>query len=399
MSNPASASVPSETLRPLAATPGRGRLWRLEAVRGFAAFYVVLHHIFNTSLGLKHTILGLPFRFGIEAVLVFFILSGFVISYAHPNSSDRPDKFKNYLFKRLRRIYPIFVISLLLAYLVSCLSAGNWEPVNLPRLLGNIFMFQKLSVQPGVAPLPYAGNSPLWSLAYEWWFYMLFFPINRWVPRSAQKFLVLAVAITGMVINQFYPNCMGWYFAYFIIWWAGVELAHEFRQTGDISFSGQKTMLALVAVPILWYSFVTWRWLPHAKELQFSASPLFDLRCFLMTPAFILMVLAWRQFRFAGFDFALGNFRRLAGISFALYVFHYPIIVHLRLLQGPKLLYPDLILRIGLAFFLAWLAEGVLQKWINRITDPLLKRDRRSSTPAHAVPVSNQGSGVSPNPL
>jgi len=39
-------------------------LWQLEALRGFAAFYVLLHHISSSYLGLQHSPFGLPFRFG-----------------------------------------------------------------------------------------------------------------------------------------------------------------------------------------------------------------------------------------------------------------------------------------------------------------------------------------------
>lgn len=48
------------------------RLLKLEALRGFAALYVLLHHVSSSYLGLKSSFVGFPFRFGQEAVLVFF---------------------------------------------------------------------------------------------------------------------------------------------------------------------------------------------------------------------------------------------------------------------------------------------------------------------------------------
>lgn len=350
----------------------RGRLWRLEALRGFAAFYVLLHHTSSNYLHLKYTIWGFPFRFGLEAVLTFFILSGFVICYSHQNASGQCDDFKTYFIKRTRRIYPIFILSLLLAQGIACIGAGGWAPVDLRRFFGNLFMLQNFPAHTGLFCVPFGDNMPLWSLSFEWWFYMMFFPIHRWVPRKAQKFLVLGLAVIGMLVNQFHPNVVCWFLVFFILWWTGVELAHEFRQTGDVSFSGQKTMLALIGVPLTWYAIVSWQWHRQGGQLHFNTYPFFDFRYFLVTPLFICLLIAWRQIRFAGFDRTLGNFERVGGISFGLYVFHYPILCDLRLLGGEKWFYADLILRISLAFFLAWLAEGVLQKWINKTTNPLL---------------------------
>jgi peptidoglycan/LPS O-acetylase OafA/YrhL len=359
----------------------RPRLWRLEALRGFAAFYVLLHHISSNYLNLKHTIWGFPFRFGLEAVLIFFILSGFVICYSHQNASGKRDNFKIYFIKRTRRIYPIFILSLLLAQAIACFSVRGWAPVNFHRLLGNIFMVHNYPTQPGTFCLPFADNIPLWSLSFEWWFYMMFYPLDRWVPRRTQKFLVLGLVLVGLLINQFHANSACLYLIFFIIWWTGVELAHEFRKTGDVSLPEQKTMVALVGVPLLWYAIATWQWFRHGGQMSFITYPFWDFRFFLVTPVLLGLIFAWRHIRFAGFDQTIGLFKRVGPISFALYVFHYPIVCDLRLLAGEKFFYPDLALRICLAFFLAWLAEGLMQKWINRITNPLLNQSRPKVEP------------------
>jgi peptidoglycan/LPS O-acetylase OafA/YrhL len=42
-------------------------------------------------------------------------------------------------------------------------------------LLGNIFMLQDvISLKPNVISAVYMGNGVLWSLSYEWWFYILY---------------------------------------------------------------------------------------------------------------------------------------------------------------------------------------------------------------------------------
>jgi len=349
------------------------RMWQLEALRGFAALYVLAHHISSSYLKLKHTIWGLPFRFGQEAVLIFFLLSGFVICYSHRLAGPGRDNFKTYLIKRGRRIYPIFLLSLLLAYIIACIGAHALAPVDWRTLAGNLFMLQDHPERPGYLFLPFDDNMPLWSLSFEWWFYMMFFPIYHWVPAQRQKFIVLGLCLTGVLVNFFLPNGICWFLVFFLIWWAGVELAREFSATGNVTISGQKTMLAFLGIPMLWYGLTTWSWRLHGQPLTFITFPFVEFRYFLMAPFFIMLMFAWKRTGFAGLNCTLGWFRKVGLISYALYLFHYPIICDLRLLATDKLFYLDLILRVLLAFLLAWLAEGLLQPWIKRATNPWLK--------------------------
>lgn len=87
----------------------------LDFARAFAAVYVVLHHVaqeYNFSHGI-----GLIFRFGKEAVMIFFLLSGFVI---FANEHDRATEFSGgYYLRRLRRIYPVLLIAMVLSTLVA----------------------------------------------------------------------------------------------------------------------------------------------------------------------------------------------------------------------------------------------------------------------------------------
>ena len=181
----------------------------------------------------------------------------------------------------------------------------------------------------------------------------------------------------GLALNFFRPNPAGWFLVFFPIWWAGVELAKEFVATGQITLSRQKAMLALLAAPLLWFGWLAWQWRQAGRPLYLIDYPLVDFRYFFMTLVFLLLALLWKKWGFAGFNQTLGRFGRLGGISYALYLFHYPIICDLRLFRSDTFFYPDLGLRILLALALAWLAEAKLQKWINARTDRWLKSRRR----------------------
>src|SRR3954463_4783221 len=81
------------------------KLPRLEAVRGLMAFYVFLGHVIPDFLLPRSHPLCLPFRFGPEAVMVFFLLSGFVIE--HSFAQNPGQGFGHYFLRRFTRIYPI----------------------------------------------------------------------------------------------------------------------------------------------------------------------------------------------------------------------------------------------------------------------------------------------------
>jgi peptidoglycan/LPS O-acetylase OafA/YrhL len=87
----------------------------LTGLRFFAALYVVLFHQETTFAAGHHfskpllTFLG----HGYLAVSLFFVLSGFVLTY---NYADRwsETRFSKFLLSRFARIYPVYALTLLL---------------------------------------------------------------------------------------------------------------------------------------------------------------------------------------------------------------------------------------------------------------------------------------------
>ncbi|MEY3826084.1 MAG: hypothetical protein RLZZ148_898, partial [Cyanobacteriota bacterium] len=152
-------------------------LQKLDDIRGLAAVYVIIYHLLQPFKSLPPGV-KLFFSFGQEAVILFFLLSGFVIYTA----SCRYPKltYKNYFIKRFRRIYFPFIIALLLSVLVFAFNGTLQHEFSFQNLISNIFMLQDIDiVKDGVWVNPFLKNYPLWSLSYEWWFYMLFFWLHN----------------------------------------------------------------------------------------------------------------------------------------------------------------------------------------------------------------------------
>src|SRR5690349_6415685 len=143
---------------------------KLEALRGFAAIYVVVYHVLmHVQLKVAGFDLLFFFRFGQEAVILFFLLSGFVIKYSFERSKDK--SFKSYFLKRFTRIFIPLLFVLVLSYALQSVAAGRLINPAAGTLMANLCMLQDVNVKPNVFFSTYMGNAPLWSLAFEWWFY------------------------------------------------------------------------------------------------------------------------------------------------------------------------------------------------------------------------------------
>jgi peptidoglycan/LPS O-acetylase OafA/YrhL len=92
------------------------RLDYLDSLRGLAAFSVVIYHFigwhWKDQLGVK---ISFTFFNGSDAVSFFFVLSGFVLSYKYFRK-DIPIKMPFYFYKRVMRLYPAFIVTVLLNY-------------------------------------------------------------------------------------------------------------------------------------------------------------------------------------------------------------------------------------------------------------------------------------------
>lgn len=148
-------------------TEKRPPLRALTGVRFFAAFYVVLFH---TLPFLKSHFRLYPAveRFltnGNLAVAFFYLLSGFILAYTYEGKIAGLREYLRYLRARIARIYPVYLLSLLLAL-----------PFQLKTPLGAkfavLFMVQAWNpINPGLAG---AWNYPAWSLSVEGFFYLCF---------------------------------------------------------------------------------------------------------------------------------------------------------------------------------------------------------------------------------
>jgi len=175
------------------------RLIHLDFLRGFAALLVVVEHLraflFLPYSKIKCSGIFLKLFYfitclGHQAVIVFFVLSGFLVGGSVLNSFQKGTwTWSGYLIRRMSRLWVVLIPALILTLLwdhagisinTSGYNGGYLDlyhsgpgpnhPVDLSfkSFIGNLFFLQTV-----VVPV-FGTNGPLWSLANEFWYYLIF---------------------------------------------------------------------------------------------------------------------------------------------------------------------------------------------------------------------------------
>jgi peptidoglycan/LPS O-acetylase OafA/YrhL len=204
-------------------------------LRGSAALLVCVSHLsaflffpFNqiASPGVSAKVFYFFSTLGHQAVLLFFVLSGFFVGgnviklYQQQRWS-----WSKYLLRRLTRLWVVLIPALLLTlfwdilgeginsagyhgafFQISCSGPDLTSPANHRPLtfIGNIFFLQNI-----VVPV-YGSNGPLWSISNEFWYYLIFpiilgiFVSYKAISRGGYLILAIlcAVFLPRIILTQ-----------------------------------------------------------------------------------------------------------------------------------------------------------------------------------------------------
>ena len=333
------------------------RFIKLECLRGFAAIYVVLHHNVKFGYDVLGINLGELFRFGQEAVILFFLISGFVIYYSY--SRNPSQSFWNYFKKRTLRIYVPLILVFLIGYLLECLATGTVYVIDYKVLMLNFAMLQDWSfARPNTIVEPFLGNTPLWSLAYEWWFYMLFFPIMLLTQRIGLKnYHIYLISIAATLIYCVYPYIVPRILSYFSIWWVGVKLADDYLSGRTLSFDNCVwTIVALATISGI-YLIASILSLGSGASFSLGKHPFIELRHF----AFALFVLCasilWGKLNWRFFEGIFRPFLVFAPISYVVYISHYYLVTNASYLSSINNRILELVLYTVIMLAISWVIE------------------------------------------
>jgi len=222
----------------------------LDAIRGLAALAVFAGHARDLFIASPRAALGVGQAasaneqivathgtIGRQAVIVFFVLSGLLVGGGVLRARKAGNwAWAPYLSKRLARLWTVLVPALLIGLALdqfglhwfdpatiyggpvgqSEILAGLGDRITLPVLFGNILFLQ------GIAVPTFGTNVALWSLAYEFWYYIAF-PLACLAAQSGAGPVRRAGALIGVAAIGI---CAGRMISlYFLIWVLGAGLA------------------------------------------------------------------------------------------------------------------------------------------------------------------------------
>ena len=182
------------------------RVESLDGLRGLAALIVIFHHCVMTLAGGREwvdaTILLRPIIAGPSAVLVFFVLSGFVL-YLMVERGD-PFRYAPYLIKRMMRIYPPLLAAVICSALLytalrpsplpalsDWFNAASWQNPPTPQILaGHVLLFDGMAY--------HSLDNVIWSLVHELRLSLVFPLLALAVRRSTLVALTLSLLVSTM---------------------------------------------------------------------------------------------------------------------------------------------------------------------------------------------------------
>ena len=313
----------------------------LDGLRGIAALFVLWYHIFEgfafaeatngEGAGIITTL-----NHGHIAVDFFFILSGFVISYAY---DERWNKISlcNFFKRRLIRLHPMVVMGAIIGA-VTFFVAGceKWDGTTTPTSLVMLALLLTMFMIPALPGAPYEVrgngemfplNGPAWSLFFEYIgniFYALF------IRRLPTKALAVLTALLGVAHAWFFIGNISEYDCVGVGWTidavnltggllrmlfpftAGMLLARTFkpRKIKGTFWVCTALLAAAFSVP-----YIT----PTGSA---SLNSLYEVVCIALLFPFIVWLGACGECS----DNLTGRINKFLGdISYPLYIIHYPI--------------------------------------------------------------------------
>lgn len=281
----------------------------LELLRFFSALLVLIDHLCSSDLfgSVLHFIKP---GFGHVGVVVFFVLSGFIIAWRHRVCKETPSEF---IANRISRLYSVLIPTLIITILLDItgqqFSSAQYSVAvdnrPLERFGIHFFMLQEywsLSVR-------YFSNAPLWTLSFEAIYYLCY-----WLIFYAKRPFIAAIAmlIAGPKIILLSP-----------LWILGVILLFKW----DLACScwrKYRLQLLITMVISLAVCYATRSPVNTLLGIYLGGASLFFSDYFLgATIAIVFMMVGSSNVRVGGK--MTGLLRFLAGFSFELYALHMPI--------------------------------------------------------------------------
>ena len=311
----------------------------LDALRGAAALMVVWYHFFEGYAFAEGTAIT-TFNHGHLGVDLFFMLSGFVISYAYDdrwNRANNPLTLKEFFKRRLIRLHPMLIMGAVIGLITFLLQGGvKWDGSATPMswsLVALVLTMLFIPAYPG-APYDLRGNGemfslngPSWSLFFEYIGNLLYALVIR---RLGNRALAVLTAVLGVAWCWFATTDVSGYDMIGIGW--TLDTANFFGGLLRMMFPFSLGMLMarnFKPVKIKGIFWIAWAVLfglfsapAFAKCGVISVNGLYEFACILL----VFHAIVWFTASGETTGKVSSAFCKFLGdISYPLYIVHYPV--------------------------------------------------------------------------
>ena len=255
-----------------------------------------------------------------DAVIIFFVLSGFVIAYV---ANTRSQNYLDFALDRFARLWSVVIPALILTPFFDYLGmkidpaqySGYAYDLPIVRVISQLFFLSQIQL----FSIAYFSNGPFWSINFEFWYYV-FFTIFFFQKKYKFVFLTLVFLFAGLKIIVLFP-----------IWILGCLVYYSKPQRLDWRIG----LVLFISSFALYFIY-------HRYGIPLLLEPLtiglFDGRLFWaqnFIADYILAIIIF--FNFAGFisfsdkfDTILHRYEKFirycAGFTFSIYLLHFPLL-------------------------------------------------------------------------
>ena len=350
----------------------------LDLTRFTAAVLVYLWH--SNQRFLTEEIL--PFSgYGHSAVIVFFVLSGYVIAFI---TDTKENSLAAFAASRISRVFSVAIPALVATIALDSVGRQLYPAIYqypydqfLVRTVGSLLMLNEV----WFVSITSFSNVPYWSICYEWWYYVTFAMIMFLPSPFGWGIAALTMLALGPKLILLAP-----------VWWLGV-LFYRWRQLESISMPASWIALAVsLAGLILFHYFdmmaVAAGWLESlvgkelANELTFSKRVFADYILGALVFVHFVAVRRITSVHSASLLKIAKPVRFFADFTFTLYLLHQPLFLFwAAVVRGDpgghwywSVVTVLTMLSVGIVGFFTETRRHVLREWML----PLLRRCERA---------------------
>ena len=217
-------------------------------------------------------------------------------------------------------------------------------------------------------------NGPLWSLAYEWWFYMLFFPIVTFLKTERQRnCTVFGISLIATICYLVFPYFPIRILMYFGLWWSGVFLASAYLNKNICWRHIRAPVYFLSSIALILSAKAMYHAMTH-DSYSIGIHPFNEVRHFLFAAFAIGGGYCWMKLRWVLFDFVTRPLTIFAPVSYMVYISHVPLMQNAHYLPSTSNAYIDWIIYFFIMLATSYLVERVMYPRIrNRIQQPIAR--------------------------